>query len=70
MCVLMICGQTRDAALERVQIYILAEGLKMALSGRESSLIENFCEYLVYTLTIPFILPHDSEICDSRLSNI
>ena len=31
-------------ALERVQIFILAEGLKVRLSGRESSLVHTFCE--------------------------
>ena len=34
--------------MERVQIFILAEGLKIefffALSGRESSLVQTFCE--------------------------
>ena len=37
-----------DGALERVQIFILAEGLKidffLALSGRESSLVQTFCK--------------------------
>ena len=28
----------------RMQIFILAEGLKIALSGRESSLVRPFCE--------------------------
>ena len=35
-------------ALERVQIFILAEGLKVRLSGRESSLVHTFVN-LVYT---------------------
>ena len=41
-------GVERTGALERVQIFILAEGLKIeifwALSGRESSLIQTFYE--------------------------
>ena len=65
----MMC-QTGGGALERVQIFILAERLK----------IEFFLHYqvkkavgckpfvnLVYTLT-SFICPHDSTICDLRLS--
>ena len=52
-----------------MQIFILAEGLKiefLALSGRESSLVHTFCESCVH-LDIN-ICPHDSKICDSRLS--
>ena len=36
--------------MERVEIFILAEGLKiefLALSGRESSLVQTFCESCV-----------------------
>ena len=44
----LTCGQTGGGALERVQIFILAEGLKieffLTLSGRESSLVQTFCE--------------------------
>ena len=39
--------QTGGEALERVQIFILVEGLKiefLALSGRESSLVQTFCK--------------------------
>ena len=47
-----MCGQTGGGALERVQIFILAEGLKIdffgALSGRESSLVQTFCESCVH----------------------
>ena len=57
------------SALKSVQILILAEGLKidffLALSGKDSSLVQKFCESL---RLYPFICPHDSEICDSRLS--
>ena len=37
-------------ALERVQIFILAEGLKVEflLSGRRSSLVQSFCQSCVY----------------------
>ena len=42
--------------LEMVKIFILAEGLKnlsfLALSGRESSLVQTFVNR-VYTLTLP-----------------
>ena len=34
--------------MERVQIFIIAEGLKMALSGRESSLVQTFCEFCIH----------------------
>ena len=59
-------------ALKRVQIFILARGLKnvfLTLSGRESSLVQTFCESCKQ-LDITYIstCPHDSEICDSRLS--
>ena len=45
-------GQTGSGTLERVQIFILAEGQKqklefLALSGRESSLVQTFCESCV-----------------------
>ena len=46
-----MCGQTGGGALERVQIFILAEGLKLrflALSGRESSLVQKFYESCVH----------------------
>ena len=46
-----MCGQTGGGALERVQIFILALGLKievfLALSGTESSLVKTFCESCV-----------------------
>ena len=73
MCV-DVLGQTGGGALERVQIFILAEGQKqklefLALSGRESSLVQTFCESCVHLdINYPFIHLHDSEICDSRLS--
>ena len=56
-----------------MQIFILAEGLKieffLALSGRESSLVQTFCESCVhFDITHLSIHPHYSEICDSRLS--
>ena len=38
------CGQTEGGALERVKNFILAEGLRISLSGRESSLVQTFCE--------------------------
>ena len=46
-------SQTGDRAfkLEKVQIFILAEGLKidfLALSGRESSLVQTFRESCVH----------------------
>ena len=53
--------------LHGVQIFILAEGLKiefLALSARESSLI--LFVNLVYTYLS--VRPHNSEICDSKLS--
>ena len=57
-------------ALERVQIFILAERLKiefLTLSGRESCLVQTYCESCEQ-LHYPSIRQHDSEICDSRLS--
>ena len=35
-------------AWERVQILILAEGLKFALSGKGSSLVQHFCQSCVH----------------------
>ena len=47
----MMC-QTGGGALERVQISILAEGLKIegffALSGEESSWVQTFCQSCVH----------------------
>ena len=72
MCVDDVHGQTGGGALERVQIFILAEGQKLeflALPGRESSLVPTVCESCVHLdINYPSICPHDSEICDSRLS--
>ena len=48
-------SQTGDRALEKVQIFILAEGLKidfLALSGRESSLVQTFRESCVHFSSI------------------
>ena len=50
VCVLLIWSDW-GGALERVQIFILAEGLKiefLALSGRETSLVRTFCESCVH----------------------
>ena len=47
----MMC-QTGGGALERVQIFILAEGLKIefffSLSGEESSWVQTFCQSCVH----------------------
>ena len=51
--------------------FILVEGLKiefLALSGSESSLVQAFLGILCTIRHYPSIRPHDSEICDSRLS--
>ena len=52
LCVRWQSGQTVGGALERVQIFILAERLKfqffLALSGRESSLVQSFCQFCEY----------------------
>ena len=60
LCVCWWCCQTGGGALERLQIFILAEGIKiivLALSGRESSLVQTFCESCVYLdITLPSIL--------------
>ena len=53
VCVLNVV-KTVGVALERVQI----------LSGSSRSLVQS---NLVYTSTLPFSCPYDSEICDPRL---
>ena len=54
-----------------MQILILAEGLKIVffgISGRESSLVQTFCESCVHLdITHPSV-HMTQEICDSRLS--
>ena len=62
------CGQTVGGAWERVQIFILAEGLKFALSGKGSSLVQHLLSILCALWPCPCSCPHGSEICDSRLS--
>ena len=66
-CVLWPGGQTGGGALEMVQNFNLAEGLKIEFFWhyqvyRESGLVQTFCESC--------IRPHDLEICDSKLSNL
>ena len=58
------CGQTGSGSLERVQTFILVEGLKivgggrgLALSGTESSLVQTFCESCVH-LDITYLAIH------------
>ena len=56
--------------MERAQIYILADELKvefLALLGRESSLVQAFCESRV---CFDFIPIHNSKICDSSFSSL
>ena len=50
LCVCWWCGQTGGGALERVQIFILGTKklIFLALSGRESSLVQTFCESWVH----------------------
>ena len=65
----MMLSDLGGGALERVQIFILAERLKieffLALSGRESSLVQTFCESCEQLdITHPSV---HMEICDSRL---
>ena len=50
-----VCDQTGGGTLERMQIFVLAKGLNLeflALLGRESSSVDNFCESCVH-LTFP-----------------
>ena len=48
LCVVDDVVKLGGGASERVQIFILAEGQKMAISGRQSILVQPFCESCVH----------------------
>ena len=71
VCVLMMWSDWGWSLEENANFYF-SWGTKnwfLALSGRKNSLVQMFCESCVQLDIIhPSIHPHDSEICDSRLS--
>ena len=71
LCLCWWCGQTGGGAFERVQIFILAEGLKIEFLGlmrQRKQFDTNSLQILCTVRHHPSVRPRDSEICDSRLS--